>query len=191
MKSSETLEGEFGVARATKKVRWQEDDPPNVGDMEVEEGRAKVVSFKDKLLGCDKFELLEGDVITRLVDGIPAIKFSERVYTTTMVIVLQYFCELSKTLNGLDSASGFLGFLLQKNLLEAVGSSISQVIKVDNQMENRMGGQFARMASTKAYQMFVLVVATTATRRRCVLNYEKKTHQWIRSMRLLLLNCRR
>ncbi|KAK5771335.1 hypothetical protein PVK06_047533 [Gossypium arboreum] len=68
MKSSETLEGEFGVARATKKVRWQEDDPQNVGDMEED--------FDE-----DKFELVEGDVITRLVDGIPAIKFSERVYT--------------------------------------------------------------------------------------------------------------
>ncbi|MBA0816773.1 hypothetical protein Gohar_001400 [Gossypium harknessii] len=51
MQSGESLGGESGVARATKKVCRREDDPPNVGDMEVDEGRAKVVSFKDKLLG--------------------------------------------------------------------------------------------------------------------------------------------
>ncbi|MBA0752365.1 hypothetical protein Gogos_001208 [Gossypium gossypioides] len=109
--------------------------------MEVDEGRAKVVSFKDKLLGWvsndnqeedfdkDKFELIERDVTTGLANGIPYIKFSERVHTwiqrifynTTMVIVLQYFCELSKTLNGLDSALGFLGFLLQKMSLGGGG----------------------------------------------------------------------
>ncbi|KAH1031670.1 hypothetical protein J1N35_043844 [Gossypium stocksii] len=71
----------------------KEDDPPDVGDMEVDEGRAKVVSFKDKLLGWvsndnqkedfdeDKFELIKRDVITGLEDGIPDIKFSERVHT--------------------------------------------------------------------------------------------------------------
>ncbi|KAH1083096.1 hypothetical protein J1N35_022857 [Gossypium stocksii] len=105
MQPGETLGGESGVVKAIKKVRWQEDDPQDVGDMEVDKGRVKVVSFKDKLLGWvsndyyqkdfdeDKFELIEGDVITRLVDGIPDIKFSERVHTwiqrsmTKMVII--------------------------------------------------------------------------------------------------------
>ncbi|PPD81927.1 hypothetical protein GOBAR_DD21144 [Gossypium barbadense] len=93
MQSGEILGGESGVARATKKVHRREDDPPDVGDMEVDEGRAKVVSFKDKLLGWvsndnqeedfdeDKFELIERDVITGLADGIPNVKFFERVHT--------------------------------------------------------------------------------------------------------------
>lgn len=38
------------------------------------------------------------------------------------------------------------GSFYEKCLLEAVGNSIGQMIKVDNQTENRMGGQFARMA---------------------------------------------
>ncbi|MBA0733156.1 hypothetical protein Gogos_017194 [Gossypium gossypioides] len=141
MQLGETLGGESRVARATKKVHRREDDPPDVGDMEVDEGRAKVVSFKYKLLGWvsndnqdedfheDKFELIEGDVITGLADGIPNIKFSEKVHmwnqrifnSTTMGIVLQYFYELSKTLSGLDSAPGFLGFLLQKMSLGGGG----------------------------------------------------------------------
>ncbi|MBA0749328.1 hypothetical protein Gogos_003273, partial [Gossypium gossypioides] len=41
---------------------------------------------------------------------------------------------------------GLSGSFYKKCLLEAVGISTGQLIKVDNQMENRIRGQFAKMA---------------------------------------------
>ncbi|KAH1064283.1 hypothetical protein J1N35_029270 [Gossypium stocksii] len=53
--------GGSGVGRATKKVRRRDDDLPDVGDMETDDGGSKVASFKDKLLGWNPNESIEED----------------------------------------------------------------------------------------------------------------------------------
>ncbi|MBA0808983.1 hypothetical protein Gohar_024676, partial [Gossypium harknessii] len=47
--------GGSGVGRA-KKVRRRDDDSPDVGDMETDDGGSKVASFKDKLLGVNSLK---------------------------------------------------------------------------------------------------------------------------------------
>ncbi|KAG8502883.1 hypothetical protein CXB51_000604 [Gossypium anomalum] len=81
--------------RNTKKVRFKESVVDDENSMAVDLVPQQIVSWKDKLLGKqddvtdsvrvpfavneNKFELLEGDVNTSIIDGIPAIKFSDRV----------------------------------------------------------------------------------------------------------------
>ncbi|MBA0686412.1 hypothetical protein Goari_014017 [Gossypium aridum] len=86
--------GETGMAIAIKKVRQREDqDPPDGNTMAMEEDMIGQMTFKAMLLDGksgkegsetyedDGFDLKDGNVITQLVDGVPDIRFSERVHT--------------------------------------------------------------------------------------------------------------
>ncbi|KAK5833294.1 hypothetical protein PVK06_017116 [Gossypium arboreum] len=86
-----------GVGQATKKVRRRPDMPLDVEDLMVDGNGRKVqspktpkASYKSTLMGSatvpmqtdnfeENFELLDGDVMTEVVDGIPFITFSDRV----------------------------------------------------------------------------------------------------------------
>nr|KJB34168.1 hypothetical protein B456_006G051600 [Gossypium raimondii] len=211
--------GSSGVRRATKKVRRRDDDPLDVGDMETDDGGSKVASFKDKLLGWvsnesvkedyeeDEFELLDADVLTKTMNGISNIKFSERVHTliqktTAKTMIIKFLgrkigfnnmvskphilWKVRRTIYGqyLTVKSCFSRSIYKKCLLEAVGNSISQVIKMDNQTENRMRGHFVRMpvlvegkihrVEYEAYRMSDLAVAFMAIRRRYALSYDER-----------------
>lgn len=83
------------VSQATNKARRRPTESPDAEDHIVNESGASVevlegpkVSFKDKLIGFssmnqanreENFELIEGNVVTEMVDGVPYIHFSNRV----------------------------------------------------------------------------------------------------------------
>lgn len=82
-----------GGDRNAKKVRFKEGIDGETSNMVVNSGQQPVLSFKDKLLGGrvvppdenlegnldnnkSDFELMDGDINTSMVNGIPAIAFS-------------------------------------------------------------------------------------------------------------------
>ncbi|MBA0810283.1 hypothetical protein Gohar_002290, partial [Gossypium harknessii] len=83
--------------RATKKVRTRSDFSPDTDDPTTDKNRQKVqnsdntkVSYKSMLTGAlltpskiffmeEEFALLDGDVVTEVVDGVSSITFSNRV----------------------------------------------------------------------------------------------------------------
>ncbi|PPS13624.1 hypothetical protein GOBAR_AA06953 [Gossypium barbadense] len=83
--------------RNTKKVRFKEDNNGEITDMLVETRSSPSITWKDKLLGINSgyldkkglvssgysadedLEFLEGDIHRSMVNGIPAIDFSERI----------------------------------------------------------------------------------------------------------------
>lgn len=74
-----------GVSRATKKVRQWEDESLVGGTVGMEKDLETLVSFKGKLLDGssgtkerDDFELGDGDVVTKITDGVLDIRFSKR-----------------------------------------------------------------------------------------------------------------
>ncbi|MBA0788470.1 hypothetical protein Gotri_024810 [Gossypium trilobum] len=85
-----------GVVRATKKVRFRTELPPDTDDPTVDGNRQKVqesevlrASYKLTLLGTsqastqntlleEEFVLMDGDVTTVVVEGVPSITFSNR-----------------------------------------------------------------------------------------------------------------
>ncbi|KAH1107992.1 hypothetical protein J1N35_011760 [Gossypium stocksii] len=73
-----------------KKVRFRGEDNDTNSDMMVDSPSEKPISWKDKLIGSqskdsfnksegEDFEILEGDVQKTLVNGVPAITFSDRI----------------------------------------------------------------------------------------------------------------
>ncbi|KAH1032874.1 hypothetical protein J1N35_045048 [Gossypium stocksii] len=88
-------EGEL-ANRATKKVRIHDIEENRGAVMEATTNSGKTFSWKDRLIGTglypnvetthargleekDDFELSEGDVERSAINGVPSIKFSERV----------------------------------------------------------------------------------------------------------------
>ncbi|MBA0560517.1 hypothetical protein Golob_017406 [Gossypium lobatum] len=177
--------GETGMAIAMKKVRQREDqDPPDGNTMAMEEDMIGQMTFKAMLLDGksgkegsetyedDGFDLKDGNVITQLVDGVPDIRFSERVHTlihksiSKLVVIkllghridFNALCtklySLWRSKRALIPTNGFRERLLhrfsdamyKKNLLKAKGNIIGQVIKVDDNTENGSRGRFASMA---------------------------------------------
>lgn len=81
----------------TKKIRFKEDNNGKITDMLVETRASSSISWEDKLLGTNPgdlntvgvvsfgfsvdvdLEILEGDIHRSMVNGIPAIDFSERI----------------------------------------------------------------------------------------------------------------
>lgn len=89
--------------RNTKKVRFKGLDFDSENDMVVDSILMPEISWRDKVLGQgppnsgrdEDFELLDGDVVRTMVNGIRAISFSERVQqilirdlVTTVVVKL-------------------------------------------------------------------------------------------------------
>ncbi|MBA0860532.1 hypothetical protein Goshw_018515 [Gossypium schwendimanii] len=151
--------GETGMAIAMKKVRQREDqDPPDGNTMAVEEDMIGQMTFKAMHLDGksgkegsetyedDGFDLKDGNVITQLVDGVPDIRFSERVHTLihksiSKLVVIKLLG------HRIDfNALWFSDAMYKKNLLKAKGNIIGQVIKVDDNTENGSRGRFASMA---------------------------------------------
>ncbi|MBA0799830.1 hypothetical protein Gohar_010319 [Gossypium harknessii] len=151
--------GSSGVRRATKKVRRRDDDPLDVGDMETDDGGSKVASFKDKLLGWvsnesvkedyeeDEFELLDGDVLTKTMNGISNIKFSERVHT-----LIQKTMAKTMIIKFLGRKIGFNNMVSKPHILSL------------------WKGKYIEW-SMRAYRMSDLAVAFMAIRRRGVTYY--------------------
>lgn len=92
-------------SRAVKKSRWREEEPSDEGGNSegLGNGASKPISFKDAVLNSrsvnlsvdDDLELREEDVRKEVVDGVPTIEFSNRVYalieesmSTTLVVKL-------------------------------------------------------------------------------------------------------
>ncbi|KAK5786826.1 hypothetical protein PVK06_041472 [Gossypium arboreum] len=199
---------------ALKKVWRQEEDPSDVGDQGAQ-SEGGFHSFKTALAngnlnGEDKedyenddFVLNEGDIIMSTIDGMPDIRFSDRVHTLvlksmfTSVIIkslgrkigLNSLCSKlyaiwkpTRTFQLMDLVNdyyvvkfeakmdykkvlaegtqeeypmlvvvwvrlpNFPGAWFKRCLLEAVGNTIGQVVKVDDNIENGAKGRFARMA---------------------------------------------
>ncbi|MBA0587236.1 hypothetical protein Gorai_000368, partial [Gossypium raimondii] len=178
--------------------------------METDDGGSKVASFKDKLLGWvsnesvkedyeeDEFELLDADVLTKTMNGISNIKFSERVHT-----LIQKTTAKTMIIKFLGRKIGFNNMVSKPHILWKVRRTIygqyltvksCQVIKMDNQTENRMRGHFVRMPVSvdlnrplifkvlvegkihrveyEAYRMSDLAVAFMAIRRRLSLEVQ-------------------
>ncbi|MBA0753309.1 hypothetical protein Gogos_020005 [Gossypium gossypioides] len=83
------------VGRVTNKVRRKEEDSPYGGTDSVKLMKS-MKSFKDTILrpwdgsNVEKygdFKLFKGDMLKEVVDGIPSIKFSERVYNLIQKIM--------------------------------------------------------------------------------------------------------
>ncbi|KAK5792678.1 hypothetical protein PVK06_033793 [Gossypium arboreum] len=86
--------------RTTKKVHFKEGNGEQDTDMVVDSGSSPMISWKDKLLGVNPrainneklespsavtdvdLEFFEGDIRRSIVNGIPAIDFSERIQKT-------------------------------------------------------------------------------------------------------------
>ncbi|PPS06329.1 hypothetical protein GOBAR_AA14321 [Gossypium barbadense] len=90
-----TVDGALG--RAMKKIWKRSNEPLDLDDpivdgagMSIGLGQKTTVSWKDRLLGTfgdisllqkdEDFILNEGNAVKEVVDGIPSIKFSERVH---------------------------------------------------------------------------------------------------------------
>ncbi|PPR90018.1 hypothetical protein GOBAR_AA30666 [Gossypium barbadense] len=192
---------------ALKKVWRQEEDPSDVGDQGAQSGGGfhsfKTALANGNLNGEDKedyenddFVLNEGDIIMSTIDGMPDIRFSDRVHTLvlksmfTSVIIkslgrkigLNSLCSKlyaiwkpTRTFQLMDLVNdyyvvkfeakmdykkeeypmlvvvwvrlpNFPGAWFKRCLLEAVGNTIGQVVKVDDNIENGAKGRFARMA---------------------------------------------
>ncbi|KAK5813593.1 hypothetical protein PVK06_029044 [Gossypium arboreum] len=97
-------------------------------------------SWKDKLIGTGSsgtsqeaagivegndgdFILLDDDIIRTTINGIPAIDFSDWI-----------------------RLPGLPGFMYKRKILEAIGSMIGKVVKLDFKTDNKTRGRFARMA---------------------------------------------
>ncbi|MBA0650059.1 hypothetical protein Goklo_017549 [Gossypium klotzschianum] len=177
--------GSSGVRRATKKVRRRDDDPLDVGDMETDDGGSKVASFKDKLLGWasnesvkedyeeDEFELLDGDVLTKTMNGISNIKFSERVHT-----LIQKTMAKTMIIKFLGRKIGFNNMVSKPHILWKVRRTIitrrtiyGQYLTVKSW--SLWKGKYIEW-SMRAYRMSDLALAFMAIRRRGVTYYPNR-----------------
>ncbi|PPD95551.1 hypothetical protein GOBAR_DD07444 [Gossypium barbadense] len=123
--------------RALKKVCRREEDPRDVKSHGLMEAGGLLL-FKSMLTNgmsatkneedyeSDEFDLNEGDIITSVVDGMPDIRFFERVHT----LVQRSMTKL----------------MYKRYLLEAVGNSIGQVARMDDNIENGYQERFTRLA---------------------------------------------
>ncbi|KAK5792686.1 hypothetical protein PVK06_033803 [Gossypium arboreum] len=121
--------------RTTKKVHFKEGNGEQDTDMVVDSGSSPMISWKDKLLGVNPgaidneklespsavtdvdLEFFEADIRRSIVNGIPAIDFSERIQKSS-----------SKRWNSRN------------------GGTIGKVVRLDFNTDNRTRGRFARMA---------------------------------------------
>ncbi|MBA0734685.1 hypothetical protein Gogos_018583 [Gossypium gossypioides] len=110
---------------------------------------------------CDgDLEFLEGDVKKSMVNGIPAIEFSERIQQilfkgmeTTMVLKLlgrnigyaTLFNRISSLWRPTTPLPGLLGFMYKRRILEEVGGLVGKVVKFDLNTDSKTRGCFARM----------------------------------------------
>ncbi|MBA0570103.1 hypothetical protein Golob_003789 [Gossypium lobatum] len=95
---SSTLSGTLALAaqtgnRATKKVRLREEEPLDGGGMDIDSTAKGSLSFKDMLMmnenknnevlkdaDSNDINLKEEDVITKMIGGIPSVRFFDRVH---------------------------------------------------------------------------------------------------------------
>ncbi|MBA0695895.1 hypothetical protein Goari_002492 [Gossypium aridum] len=95
---SSTLSGTLALAaqtgnRATKKVRLREEEPLDGGGMDIDSTAKGSLSFKDMLMmnenknnevlkdaDSNDINLEEEDVITKMIGGIPSVRFFDRVH---------------------------------------------------------------------------------------------------------------
>ncbi|MBA0729795.1 hypothetical protein Golax_004537, partial [Gossypium laxum] len=122
----------------------------------------------------DEFDLNEGDIITSVVDGMPDIRFFERVHTLvqrsmTKLMVIKmlgrkirfhdYYIMKFQAKRDYEKALTegswvvvwirppcFLSAWYKRYLLEAVGNSIGQVARMDDNIENGYQERFTRLA---------------------------------------------
>ncbi|MBA0579635.1 hypothetical protein Gorai_021885, partial [Gossypium raimondii] len=171
--------------RALKKVCRREEDPRDVKGHGLMEGGG-LLSFKSMLTNgmsatkneedyeSDEFDLNEGDIITSVVDGMPDIRFFERVHTLvqrsmTKLMVIKmlgrkisfndYYIMKFQAKRDYEKALTegswvvvwirqpcFLSAWYKRYLLEAVGNSIGQVARMDDNIENGYQERFTRLA---------------------------------------------
>ncbi|PPD89199.1 hypothetical protein GOBAR_DD13843 [Gossypium barbadense] len=130
-----------GTGRLVKKVRRRLEEPLDPDDPVVNDRGMKVdsvgfqsISWKDKLLRGttakkvdakkeDHFQLLKGDARTKIVD--------DQDYPKNMIVWIR--------LIGLPEG------LYTKSLLKFIGSAIGLIAKIDQNTDNNLMGQFARL----------------------------------------------
>ncbi|PPR95401.1 hypothetical protein GOBAR_AA25267 [Gossypium barbadense] len=138
-----------GIGCSTKKVQRRLTEPLDPDDLVVDDKGMKVnptntapISWKDKLMGDmanvmntqkdENFDLQKGEAKNEIVDGIPSITFSERVYQLSQNVCLR----------------GLLGMscgMYTKILLKFIGSAIRLVVKIDRNTENNSKSQFVNL----------------------------------------------
>ncbi|MBA0750895.1 hypothetical protein Gogos_002274, partial [Gossypium gossypioides] len=122
--------------------------------------KARQLSFKEELIGSvpktqtvredENFELLEGDVITEAVDGVPSIHFLDRFnwfierLTILSVIVKLLSCKIGFA-TSVNKVQGLPEGLYNQYLLKAIGETIGPVLKIDHKTNNGVRGRFARL----------------------------------------------
>ncbi|PPD96613.1 hypothetical protein GOBAR_DD06369 [Gossypium barbadense] len=180
------------VDRNTKKVHFKERNGEGITDMLVESGPSPILSWKDKLLGNksgasnklgldnsgagadEDLEFLEGDIHRSIVNGIPAIDFSERIRQILFKEMEHTYLTVqpwTKELNPLQPYPsmmmawirllGLLGSLYKMKILEEIGETIGKVVWLDFNIDSRIRGRFARMAvyEVQTYQRAVCFAA--------------------------------
>ncbi|KAL4289685.1 hypothetical protein GQ457_14G019120 [Hibiscus cannabinus] len=124
----------------------------------------KIISYKDIVVGPNDphqspksidlddvdIELLEDDITFGSMNGIPTIEFSERVLNLAIKSM-----DLTLVVKVLASPSRLMAWirllglpltLYKRNFIEAIGSQVGSVIKINFQFDNGCRGHFTRMA---------------------------------------------
>ncbi|MBA0572428.1 hypothetical protein Golob_002770 [Gossypium lobatum] len=114
----------------------------------------KKVSFKEELIGSvpkthtvredENFELLEGDVITEAVDGVPSIHFLDRFnWFIERRMILSVIIKLLGRKIGfptsVNKVQGLPEGLYNQYLLKAIGEMIGPMLKIDHKTNNGFG----------------------------------------------------
>ncbi|KAA3486878.1 LINE-1 reverse transcriptase isogeny [Gossypium australe] len=153
-----------------KKVRFREEDGELNNDMMVDLASEQNISWRDKLVGQlskegsngseskEDFEILEGDIQKSVVNGVPSINFSDRIFQfldcgSSLVNTVQPWTLTFDSRQAYPSVvmawirfPDLPSYLYNHKIITQIGGMVGKVVKLDMNTDNKARGRFARMA---------------------------------------------